>query len=143
MNCIDMRTRYMGYLTLLVVGAALAGCGKYRTAPVAGVVTLDDKPLEDATVTFTPVEAVEGEVIMSTGRTDAEGRYSLELLTDQSEGAVVGHHTVRISKNIETESDIMTAAEAKQSALPPHDFEFDVESGSNEANFNLSSKSRK
>ena len=116
------------------------GCSKYRTAPVSGVITLDDQPLVDATVTFSPLEAVEGENPTSTGRTDSSGKYVLKLMTDNSNGAILGKHTVRIARNIESTSDIMTKEEERQSYLPPYDFSFEVVSVDNQANFNLVSK---
>ena len=131
-------------LGLLICMFALnVGCSKYKTAPVSGVVSLDGTPLVDATVTFTPLEAVEGEKPMSTGRTDPSGRFVLKLLTDDSSGAMVGKHSVRVARNIESTSDVMTKEEAKQSYLPPYDFTFDVVAGGNQADFNLESKGKR
>ena len=135
--------KFLFALSMIVVCLTGTGCGKFQTAPVSGVITLDDKPLEDATVTFTPAEAIDGEIIMSSGRTDTAGKYTLELLTNQKPGAVVGKHAVRIARNIDSESDIMTEAEAQKNYLPAHDFSFEVVSGSNQADFNLESRSGK
>lgn len=126
---------------LLISGIGLStGCGKFKTAAVSGVITLNDKPLGDATVTFTPVETVEGQIPISTGRTDSDGKYKLELISDQSQGALIGKNRVTVALNFESESDVMTAADLKRNYLPQHDFSFDVVAGNNEANFNLESK---
>lgn len=127
-------------IAIFVLGFSSVGCSKYKVAQVSGVITLNNKPLEDATITFTPAESVEGEIPISAGRTDSQGKYSLRLVSDDTSGALVGKHTVRVNRNIKTESDIMTPAEAKKGYLPSHDFSFDVVAGSNEANFSLENK---
>lgn len=67
--------------------------------PVSGVVMLDGEPLEGAVVTFRWQEALlsEERVAASIGRTDDEGRYSLEYVPDVP-GAVLGRHYVEINK---------------------------------------------
>lgn len=129
--------------TLLIAALCVCsfGCGKFKVAPVSGVITLETQPLEDATVTFTPQSSVEGEVPVSSGRTDAQGQYTLQMVSDGTDGALIGKHSVRISRNIETESDIMTPEEARKTYLPQHDFTFEVVSGSNQADFDLESRS--
>lgn len=128
---------------VLVIGLCLSstGCGKFKTAAVSGVITLDGDPLYDATVKFTPMQTVEGELPISTGRTDMDGKYKLQLISDESPGALIGSNKVTVSLNFDSESDVMTDAEFQKNYLPPHDFTFDVVAGSNEANFNLESKS--
>ncbi len=128
---------------LLLLLCIETGCGGAKFAPVEGVITLDGQPLEDATVTFTPMGSVGNEIQQSFGRTDASGKYSLELLSGKQSGALIGNHNVGIAKNIETESDIMTREEAQSVQLPKHEFTFEVKQGKNEANFNLESKGRK
>lgn len=127
-------------LGLLVV---VLGCSNAKYAPVEGVVTLDGEPLEDATVTFTPTASGGNEMNQSFGRTDATGKYSLQLMMSGKTGALIGNHKVSVAKNIETESDIMTEAEAKSVRLPSHDLTFDVKSGKNEADFNLETGRKK
>ena len=115
------------------------GCGGPKMAPVEGVVTLNGQPLVDATVTFTPTQAASDMNLTSFGRTDNEGKYSLETMMEGKRGALVGKHSVRIALNIEEEedADIMSEEDFKKAELPEHDFQFDVTSGSNEANFDL------
>src|SRR5262245_18967580 len=75
----------------------LSGCGGGPKdlpdiAPVTGTVTLDDKPLEGAVVTFQPETTRQ-----SSALTDAGGKYQLSF-NQTLKGAAIGKHTVRISK---------------------------------------------
>jgi hypothetical protein len=79
----------------------LPGCG-YRTniRPVKGKITLDGKPLADASVSFQPLvvksdPASEG--MGSYGRTNSAGEFELRLVDTDERGAVIGTHAVRIS----------------------------------------------
>jgi len=91
-------------LVVVVLALLLAGCGggseKYKTAPVSGRVTLDSKPLADATVEFVPERGKAEKDILpsSVGVTTEDGRYSLVLETESKPtGAVVGKHKVFIT----------------------------------------------
>lgn len=119
---------------------ATAGCGsKYNLGQVEGTITLDGKPLSDASVAFTPLNAgVESPG--SAGLTDSEGKYQLSLVIEQTPGALVGQHKVVVSKGFESSSDVASPAELAKANLPFHDFSFEVKSGSNTADFNLESK---
>ena len=133
-----MNSQFYAQRLVAVCLLAVAGCGgKFSVAPVSGTITLNGQPLADATVTFTPAQAVGSEVPTSSGRTDTSGKYSLTLIADDSPGALIGKHTVRIAKNVESESDITTPAERAKAVLPQHDFSFEVKSGSNTADFKL------
>ena len=121
---------------------ATLGCGKYSLSPVSGTITLDGKPLADATVTFTPAERGANSP-QSSGKTDKSGKYSLNLVEDETTGAVMGKHHVIIAKNFVSESDVATQAERSKAALPDHDLSFEVKSGSNQADFNLETKKGK
>jgi len=82
---------------LLLVGL---GCGKdpYKVAPVSGTVTLDGRPLANTWVTFMPVGTKESPDPgpTSSGKTDAQGRYTLAIEPGRP-GAVVGKHKVAIN----------------------------------------------
>jgi len=84
---------------------ACIGCGggsKYDMASVSGTVTLDGKPLGNATVLFSPVASGGSDAgPSSTGVTDATGRYTLKS-GEGVEGAVVGKHQVRITTVTDT-----------------------------------------
>jgi hypothetical protein len=80
--------------------AAVLGCssGGPDVVPVSGTVTLNGKPLANATVAFSPI-ARPGEVIAgdgSAGKTDANGDYTLTTSRGVA-GAQVGRHRVRIT----------------------------------------------
>jgi hypothetical protein len=79
---------------LLVV---LAGCGRRDIAPVSGRVTLNDKPLAHATVIFQPDSQERNPGPGSAGTTDANGQFTLQLMTGDVQGAIVGKHKVSIT----------------------------------------------
>lgn len=126
-----------------VLPLAFTGCGgKYSLAPVTGTVTIDGQPLADATVTFTPI-GTGADSPGSFGRTDQEGKFRLALVSDESDGALVGNHQVVIAKNFESSSDVATPEERAKANLPPHDITFEVKSSGNNAQINLESKKGK
>jgi hypothetical protein len=84
---------------LLGVLVLVSGCGDDRLAPVSGVVLLNGKPLGGARVSFEPKAPERPEFApSSSGLTDADGRFQLRVTVNNQSGAVVGKHTVRISK---------------------------------------------
>jgi hypothetical protein len=131
----------LAVLVSLVTGTS--GCGNsYQLADVSGRVTMDGEPLADATVSF-----VHSEGPSSFGRTDADGRYTLETVADGERGALVGTHVVRVnvSHGGDAESDeLVTPPEG--ALIPPRyntesNLTFEVSSGgSDEANFELTSE---
>jgi hypothetical protein len=93
--------------TLLLISVSLAGCsGNPSTAPVRGIVTYRDKPVEGASVVFSrdSGDLTKGE--MAVGKTDANGQF--ELTTHfasqaSAKGAVPGKYVVTISKHMPPE----------------------------------------
>jgi len=85
--------------TLLLVAAlvSVAGCGRSNIAPVSGRVTMDNKPLAHAMVIFQPDSSDKNPGPGSHGRTDANGHFTLQLMTGDTKGAVVGRHKVSIT----------------------------------------------
>lgn len=85
----------------LLVGVSLgalgasAGCGSGRpkTVPVTGVVTLDNNPVEEATVRLSP----EGGGRPAIGTTDKEGKFTLKTF-EAGDGALPGKHLVSVTK---------------------------------------------
>ena len=76
------------------------GCGpKINVFPASGTITLDGEPLAGVNISTQPVETSGSSVVNpgSQGRTDASGRFTLELQTDGTPGAVVGKHAVYIT----------------------------------------------
>ena len=96
-----MRFHFVG----LAIGAVLlsfaVGCDRGRDAslpdlvPVSGTVTLDDKPLAGAMVTFVPVGTTRGRSCY--GVTGADGRYEL-MENEKNKGAPVGEFSVLVNK---------------------------------------------
>jgi hypothetical protein len=79
---------------LCVVVSSVTGCGRSdipELGTVSGVVKLNNEPLANAIVNFSPQLAGRP----STAETDDAGRYSLLYLTD-IEGAVIGQHAVTV-----------------------------------------------
>ncbi|HVK18990.1 MAG TPA: hypothetical protein VM533_18815 [Fimbriiglobus sp.] len=136
-----MRARFLPGLLLPV----LMGCSSdpYKVAPVSGVVHLNGKPLANTSVTFAPVAAA-GNLEpgpSSAATTDSAGRYTLELIGKNGQGAVVGKHKVRIS--IREDADISNDNPVKVQQLPMKynaqtTLEFDVPAGgTDKADFDL------
>lgn len=108
--------RAFRFLPLLVLGCLVAGCGPRTpaTIPVRGVVILDGKPVEGATVGFTPTEGVRP----ATGSTNALGEFSLTTFAP-GDGALPGQHTVTVSKIKSTGQQFdMSSVPAGSNAMP-------------------------
>lgn len=82
------------------------GCGggdsEHETEYVEGVVTLDDKPVPGATVTFAPVDDSQG--VPATGITDENGKYKLTTIGggtagEAEAGTVAGEYYVGVKKS--------------------------------------------
>jgi hypothetical protein len=119
----------------------LAGCGGpgYELVPVAGKVTLNGKPVPEAHVSFEPRAVGPG----CYGKTDAQGRFTLQSVLDDEPGAVPGTHVVRITTARDgNPSD--DAAELVGEVAPPRFLDgsesFDVPpEGTDRADFELAS----
>ena len=88
--------------TALLTTLAAVGCGgsDVDLVKVTGTVTMNGEPVADAEVLFKPVAGGR----LSHGKTDAEGRYTLEYLPGQR-GAIVGAHQVSVSTYVEPDTD--------------------------------------
>jgi hypothetical protein len=86
---------------LAALALPLTGCGGGpKPVPVSGRVTLDNKPLANATLQFVPVSGSSDTPyqVSSVGTTGEDGRYTLALNTDAgAKGAVVGKYKVIIT----------------------------------------------
>jgi hypothetical protein len=130
----------------LCVAASLvvlcSGCGSSgpELGQVTGTVTLDGQPVPRASITFAPVE--KGPASM--GGTNKDGRYKLLYNTDR-QGAVLGKHNVTI-RSLEQDPDgddkpsgpAPVKVPAKYSQVG--ELTAEVKAGSQEVNFELSSK---
>lgn len=94
-------TRWPGQLlaTGMLLAGCLWGCGPRGpvVAFVEGTVVLDGKPVDGATVTFSPTD---GNGLPAIGKTDATGRFNLTSTRGGTPngGAVVGRYAVSVSK---------------------------------------------
>jgi hypothetical protein len=132
-----------GWLLVVVVAAA-AGCGSSgpEIAYVTGRVTMDGKPLPNATVVFIPENGRP-----AGARTDENGEYVLNF-TEGRQGAIPGKNAIRITTLREAEQDEngKTVLPASPETIPPEyntnsTLTFTVEPGKrNVANFDLKSK---
>lgn len=119
------------------------GCSKQKIAPVSGRILLNGKPLPKASVTFTPVGTKDNMEPgpSSAGKTDADGRYTLELIGQDGKGAMVGKHKVRIALMSELPTSEDRPEPLGQIPLKYNGqtiLEFDVPAGgSDAANFDL------
>ena len=86
-------------LVLLWMLVVLAGCDQgLPVAPASGVVLLDGAPLANVTIMTQPVATNSPNPGPgSFGRTDAEGRFELELVKPPIRGAIIGEHRVMIA----------------------------------------------
>ena len=102
-------------LAILVLAVA-SGCGSSgpELGYVTGTVTLDGKPVNGATLIFSPQD---GKGTTSSGQTDAEGHYKL-MFTFKKEGVMLGKHDVKIEKATMGAEEV---AEAKRLGLPASD----------------------
>jgi hypothetical protein len=129
----------------------LTGCGP-STAPVSGRVTLDNKPLVNATVIFEPDSAQKNPGPGSQGKTNANGEYSLQLFTGEGKGAVLGKHIVRITSYEGDDGTIPSSNPNETVFRKPlldekynakSELKFEVQSGgSTTANFDLKSAAK-
>ena len=110
-----MRNGSCGLLCGLVVFAA--GCGGPNLATVSGKITLDGKPLADATVGFYPLGS--NAEVMSSGRTNASGEYTLKTVMSNQAGAVVGQHRVSVSVEPDLVGSDLAADKVGKVPRPP------------------------
>ncbi|MCA9015479.1 MAG: hypothetical protein KDA77_09145 [Planctomycetaceae bacterium] len=104
---------------------------------VAGIVTLDGKPLDGVLVQFTPAEG-RG----SQGLTDGDGKYEL-MYAYPTPGAKVGNHSVTFVTPSEDDSD--PEARKVTEIVPERyrvksDLTADVKAGENQIHFDLTTK---
>jgi hypothetical protein len=107
------------YAVLLAVGfATTPGCGDGRPKrfAVTGVVVYHGKPVAAAQVVFYPKGARP-----ASGTTDAAGRFTL-LTFAPDDGAVMGEHTVCVSKYLPDPTDKAAAPYQRRIAILPVEY---------------------
>lgn len=109
-----MKLRYTAIcfygVTLCLAVVSLVGCGGQQNAPVEGRVTLDGRPLPNATVTLSQLRATDPGPF--TGTTDAEGKFTLASADKQQTGSAPGEYMVMITT-------VKTPAGADEYTPPP------------------------
>lgn len=135
------RKCFQGPAACAIAGLALliAGCGGEKLPGlgiVSGTVTMDGKPVPDATIVFTPKE---GGATASFGQTDTAGKYEL-YYSRGNKGAKVGEHSVTINSFRDTDE----GGQGQREAIPTRynvntELKADVKRGSNVTNFDLKS----
>jgi hypothetical protein len=92
-------------LSLLAAGLSVAGCGGDRLdlAKATGRVTLRDAPVPFGIVTFVPEGAHGGSGPTGSAHLNSDGTFSIETLG--REGALVGHHRVRVNLYLRDPAD--------------------------------------
>jgi len=112
MHCVLAR-----WMLAVMLSVMLSGCGaKPNVATVSGVIRLDGEPMVGASINTQPI-ANSSNVNPgsgSFGKTNNEGRYTLELVDPPRQGAWVGKHRVTITQADEVgyrSSDEMTVSE--------------------------------
>ena len=144
-----MRLRYAPGLStaLLIILGTSIGCigSSAEHGHVTGVVTINGSPVENATVTFAPVEG--GRSAIAT--TQADGSYELHY-TPGVKGAKKGANTVRITTYEAPELDdnnrVVTPATPER--FPPEysrgkEITVDVTSGENTFDFTITADKQK
>jgi hypothetical protein len=86
-----MRITLALLFVLLAFGSGCGGGGDLPTVKAGGVVTIDNKPLANAHVIFTPNQGR-----AATAQTASDGTFSLGTY-QSGDGAIVGHHHVSVA----------------------------------------------
>ena len=127
----------------------VAGCAQ-NVAPVSGRITLDEKPLANATVIFQPISDDPNPGPGSQGKTDRNGQFTLKLMTKaNTPGATVSKHKVSITAYEGDDTEVPSSGSDMKfrKRIVPAEYNakstltFDVPAGgTSSANFDLKSE---
>jgi hypothetical protein len=113
--------RVVGCVALIgvMIGLVATGCGaRIKSVPVSGRVTLEDQPLANVAVNFSPLTGGQQDAFATYGKTDQEGRFTLRLADNDQPGATAGKNRVTFHESTgAAESD--GAAPMTPLKLPP------------------------
>lgn len=132
-------------LTILLAALVQLGCGGVSDMPevgtVSGKLTLDGKPVENATIMFHPIEDGRS----STATSDADGNYELEYMPG-TPGAKIGQHEVVVTTFVEEsgtdEGDEKVPGREEiipEKYQPQSELKVEVKAGDNTINLDLTS----
>ena len=126
----------------------LSGCDDAgpKLGTVAGTITLEGEPVEDAFVYFMPLFEG-GKEAMCAQKTDASGHYEMQYSLERK-GVLVGMHQVQVTtqdweKQPDGSNKVIPERIPKWYFGPDSILEFDVKEGENVADFELSKKKPK
>ena len=99
----------------LLVAIGVVGCGPSRpaTTRVTGTVTMNGQPVADADINFIPAAGRP-----ASGRTDADGRFSLTTFVP-GDGVQPGEHVVTVIKQVAKEGTTADIYQEHVDLLPP------------------------
>jgi hypothetical protein len=108
--------RRLRYLAVVVMIVGYVGCGGdgLKRVPVTGKLTAKGVPIDNATVSFIPLDATLGEG--GIGNTDSMGVYVLTGSRRGDVGVVPGQYKVRVSRFMDKDGTILK--EFKQADNP-------------------------
>jgi hypothetical protein len=123
----------------------VAGCTSQASVPVAGTVTLNRKPLNDASVVFSPVRASDPGPF--NGTTDSAGRFALMSPDKKVSGATPGTYRIMIT-TVKFDPNAPDGPPLRKEAVPVAftngSQRFEVPpGGTKEANFDIKNSSEK
>ena len=116
-----MRNSKIQLSFVLLCLTALVGCGPgYEIVPVSGTITLDGKPLQNATIITQPIGTKENTMPGpgSIAETDADGHFELAFQHEDRVGAVPGPARIKIVENAEKRASNDDTAEFVRSKVP-------------------------
>ncbi|MFN3149941.1 hypothetical protein [Bremerella sp.] len=133
-----MRLSFQAVSSLAIFTAlmCLVGCSNDSMAPVTGVVTLDGKPIAGLEVNFEPTGDITDRTT-ATGYTQQDGSYNL-VYPGYKTGAPLGDYIVRIAGGESLDDGTVVRVPTKFNK--ESELKATVESGTNEFNFDLTSK---
>ena len=100
-------SRFRWCLGLLVLPILVAGCGKKGSlVPLCGTVTLDGRPLDNATVHFIAQDSGCRDAL---GSTDADGVFHLSTFKS-GDGAFPGKYKVVVHPVAQADADVVTVS---------------------------------
>jgi hypothetical protein len=70
--------------------------------PVAGTLVFEGQPVAGAIVTFVAAEPEKGRQYLAVSSTDKDGRFWLRTFSSYGDGALPGHHRVKVEKQVPT-----------------------------------------